>query len=208
MVYWPTDSFTHSYCILVACHYVMSVYVMSCTVHNKHILSFTILSVARIVQTPRLDATLKLLVPKTTSGHDNWLQKIQALAVDTYAPIVALLNRAEGNPPSDEETRGALRCSLKLMGNLFARLSQERQRKILCSIHKDLGHMAEEKFKDPQSLFGEEIVDRVKKRHDALKSLRQPSSRGRCPEVRSFWASGNPRCNHFKKGKFPKKFGT
>ena len=33
----------------MACHYEMSVYMMSCTVHNKRILSFIIVSVARIV---------------------------------------------------------------------------------------------------------------------------------------------------------------
>ena len=131
---------------------------------------------------------------------------MQALAVDAYAPIV-------DNPPSDEETscRGALLCSLKLMGNLFARLSQERRRKILCSIHKDLGHMAEEKFKDLQSLFGEEIVDRVKKRHDALRSLRAAKQSFQKGSAQKSGHSGRLEiqgANHFKKGKFPKKFGT
>ena len=38
------------------------------------------------------DTTMKLLVPKSTNVHDTWLQKLQALCVDAYAPIVSLLN--------------------------------------------------------------------------------------------------------------------
>ena len=130
---------------------------------------------------PRLDPTLKLLVPKGATGHDGWLQKMQALAIDAYAPLVSLLQSNEGGNPSKEDTRAAIRCSLKLMGNLFARLSQERRRKALCAIHKDLGHMAEEDFGSAQSLFGDRVVDRIKARHDALKALRsakQPFRKG------------------------------
>ena len=131
---------------------------------------------------PRLDTTLKLLIPKSTTSHDTWLQKMQALSVDAYAPIIVLLNeQEEGCVPSPEELQSALQCSLKLMGNVYARLTQERRRKVLCAIHKDLGHMAEEEFKSSNLLFGDEVVDRVKKRHDALKTLRsvkQPFRRG------------------------------
>ena len=125
------------------------------------------------VRPPKLDPTLKLLVPKSASGHDGWLQKMQALALDAYGPLVSLLGREEDNVPSYEETKSAIRCSLKLMGNLFARLSQERRRKALCAINKDLGHMADEKFGSGQSLFGDKVVDRIKARHEAIKSLKQ-----------------------------------
>ena len=48
-------------------------------------------------------------------------------------------------------------------------------------IHKDLAHMADEEFKQADVLFGEDVVERVKKRHDALKTLRsvkQPFQKG------------------------------
>ena len=107
---------------------------------------------------------------------------MQALCVDAYAPIVSILNdQAEGGSPSPEELQAALQCSLRLTGNVFARLTQERRRKALCAIHKDLGHMAEEEFDSSKMLFGESVVERVKKRHDALKTLRaakQPFRKG------------------------------
>ena len=42
-----------------------------------------------------------------------------------------------------------------------------------CVSDKDLGHMADEKFSSPRTLFSEEIVDRIKTRDDALKALRK-----------------------------------
>ena len=65
---------------------------------------------------------MKLLVPKSTNLHDVWLQKLQALCVDAYAPIVSLLNeQVEGELPSPEVLQSALQCSPRLIGNVFAR---------------------------------------------------------------------------------------
>ena len=69
----------------------------------------------------------------------------------------------------------------KTNGHVFARLTKERRRKALMGIHKDLAHMADEEFKASDVLFGEDVVKRVKKRHDALKTLRavkQPFQKG------------------------------
>ena len=107
---------------------------------------------------------------------------MQALCSDAYAPLLALLNeQASGSQPSADELSSAVKCSLKLMGNVFARLTKERRRKVLMGIHKDLAHMADEEFKASDVLFGEDVVERVKKRHDALKTLRtvkQPFQKG------------------------------
>ena len=98
---------------------------------------------------------------------------MQALCSDAYAPLLALLNeQASGSQPSADELSSAVKCSLKLMGNVFARLTKERRRKVLMGIHKDLAHMADEEFKASDVLFGEDVVERVKKRHDALKTIR------------------------------------
>ena len=48
------------------------------------------------------------------------------------------------------------------MGNVFARLTKERRRKVLVGIHNDLAHMADEEFKASDVLFGEDVVERVK----------------------------------------------
>ena len=126
--------------------------------------------------------TIKLLVPKHVSSHDTWLQKMQALCLDAYAPLLALLNeQASGNQPTPEELTSAVQYSLKLTGNVFARLTKERRRKVLTAIHKDLAHMADEEFKATDVLFCEDVVDRIKKRHDALRILRkvkQPFPKG------------------------------
>ena len=94
---------------------------------------------------PKLDMTMKLLVGKSVSSHDGWLQKMQALCLDAYAPLLNLLNeQASGTQPSVEDMSSAVKCSLKLMGNIFSRLTKERRRKVLVGIHKDLAHMAYE----------------------------------------------------------------
>ena len=50
---------------------------------------------------PKLDMTVKLLIPQHASSHDTWLQKIQALCLDAYAPLIAFLNeQASGNQPA------------------------------------------------------------------------------------------------------------
>ena len=114
---------------------------------------------------------VKLLIPKHASTHDTRLQKIQALCLDAYAPLIALLNQqASGNRPPPEKLTSAVQCSLKLTGNVFARLTKEKRHKVFTAIHKDLTHMADEEFKATDVLFGEDVVDRVKKRHDALKT--------------------------------------
>jgi len=136
---------------------------------------------------PKLDMTLKLLISKATGSHDGWLQKIQALCLDAYAPIIAILEEQEHNEVTTEELQSALQCSLQLMGNTVACLTKERRRKVLCAVHKDLGHMAEEEFESSTSFFGEEVVDGVRKRHDVLKTLRQAKQ--------PFWRGGAQRQN-------------
>jgi len=89
--------------------------------------------------------TLKLLVSKPVSARDGWLQKLQALCLDAYVPLLALVNeQASGSQTTPEELSLAIKCSLKLMGNVFARLTNDRRRKVLTGIHKNLAHMAEE----------------------------------------------------------------
>ena len=91
-----------------------------------------------------------------------------------YAPLLALFNeQATGNQRSPEELASAVQCSLKLTGNVFARLIKRMRRKALTAIHKDLAHMANEEFQATVVLFGEDVVDRVKKRHNASRMLRK-----------------------------------
>ena len=42
-------------------------------------------------------------------------------------------------------------------------ISKERHRKVLVGIHKDLAHMADKEFKQTDVLFGEDVVERVKR---------------------------------------------
>ena len=75
--------------------------------------------------------------------------------LDAYAPIVSLLDGiAEGGSSSPEELQAALKCSLRLMGNVFARLTQEKRWKVLTAIHKDIGRMVEEDFDSSKVLWG------------------------------------------------------
>jgi len=76
-----------------------------------------------------------------------WLQKLQALCLDAYAPLLALLSEQASSQPTPEELSSAVKCSLKLTGNVFARLTKYRCCKVLTGIHKDLAHMAEVQFK-------------------------------------------------------------
>ena len=161
---------------------------------------------------PHLDTTLKILVSKGISAHDAWLQKVQALCLDAYAPMVSLLNQqAKGFSPSHEELQSVLQCSMRLMGNVFARLNQERRRKVLTGISKDLAHMADEPFDSSRALFGDKAVDKIKNRHEALKTLRsvkQPFRKGGAqrsnrPGRRDFQV---PHQNQFRSGVRKSKF--
>ena len=158
---------------------------------------------------PKLDMTMKLLVGKPVSSHDGWLQKMQALCTDAYASLLAILNENKSDsPPTADEMLSAIKCSLKLMGNVFARLTKERRRKALLGIHKDLAHMADEDFKQSDVLFGEDVVERVKKRHDSLKTLRimkQPFQRGGAQKKNRFGRrenQGYPQQSRFKPGMY------
>ena len=159
---------------------------------------------------PKLDPTMKLLVGKSVNSHDGWLQKMQALCLDAYAPLLNLLNeQASGSQPSAEGMSSAVKCSLKLMGNMFSRLTKERRRKVLVGIHKDLAHMADEEFSQTDALFGEDAVERVKKRHDALKTLRsvkQPFQKGGAQKRGCFgrWENQGFTQGRYKTGQFKK----
>ena len=160
---------------------------------------------------PKLDMTMKLLVGKSICAHDSWLQKMQALCLDAYAPLLNLLNeQASGTQPSVEDLSSAVKCSLKLTGNIFSRLTKERRRKVLVGIHKDLAHMADEEFKQADVLFGEDVVERVKKRHDTLKTLRsvkQPFQKGGAQKRNRFGRRENQGFSHqgrYKAGQFKK----
>ena len=80
-------------------------------------------------------------------------------------------------------------------------------------IHKDLAHMADKEFKQADVLFGEDVVERVKKRHDALKTLRsvkQPFQKGGAQkrnrfgrrENQGFTQQGRYKTGQFKKPRF------
>ena len=160
---------------------------------------------------PKLDMTMKLLVGKSICAHDSWLQKMQALCLDAYAPLLNLLNeQASGTQPSVEDLSSAVKCSLKLTGNIFSRLTKEGRRKVLVGIHKDLAHMADEEFKQADVLFGEDVVERVKKRHDALKTLRsvkQPFQKNSAQKRNCFGRRENQGFSHqgrYKAGQFKK----
>ena len=59
---------------------------------------------------PKFDMTMKLLVGKSVSSHDGWLQKMQALCLDAYVPLLNLLNeQASGGKPSAEDMSSAVK---------------------------------------------------------------------------------------------------
>ena len=131
---------------------------------------------------PKMDMTMRLLVSKDISSHDQWLKKMQTTTYEAAGPLIHLLSSLEGEEEMDtDRVKEALKLSLSLMGNAFARFSQERRRKILVGINSQLGHMADEDFDSSDVLFGEGAVDRIKKRTEAIKTLqrvKQPFRQG------------------------------
>ena len=134
---------------------------------------------------PKLDMTMRLLTSckKEIASHDIFLRKLQTLSMDAAGPLIALINdQASGSQPSSEEVAAAVRQSLRFLGSFFARVTQERRRKVLSGISPDLTHMANEEFKGgPQLLFGEEAVEKIKSRHEAILSLRNIQGRAKQP---------------------------
>ena len=136
---------------------------------------------------------------------------MQALCLDACAPLLNLLNeQASGSQPSMEDMSSSVKCSLKLMGNMFSRLTKERRRKVLVGIHKDLAHMADEEFKKADVLFDKDVVERVKKRHDVVKSFRsvkQPFQKGSGQKINRFGRRENQvftQQGRYKTGQFKK----
>ncbi len=130
----------------------------------------------------KLDVTMRLLIPKGVASHDFWLKKMQALSMDAAGPLIHDLQLEATGSVVDPEMSQAVKHSLSLMGNFFARLTKERRRKVLLGLHKDLAHMANEDIAEAKGvLFGEGAADRIQKRSDVLKSLRkakQPFRKG------------------------------
>jgi len=123
---------------------------------------------------PKMDMPMRLLVPREVTMHDQWLVKMQATSYEAAGPLISLLNGIEGEEELDKtQVSELLKHSLSLLGNCYARFSQERRRKILLGINSQLGHMADEDFESSEVLFGEGAVDRIQKRAEALKTLRR-----------------------------------
>lgn len=132
---------------------------------------------------PKLDMPMRLLVSKEISSHDLWLKKMQAMTYEAAGPLIHLLKSLEEDDELDiDMVKDTLRLSLSLMGNSFAHLSQERRRKVLTGINYQLGHMAEENFEPSEGvLFSDGVVDCIRKRTEAIKTLqkaKQPFRQG------------------------------
>ena len=132
---------------------------------------------------PRMDMPMRLLVSKEISSHDQWLKKMQTTAYEAAGPLIHLLSNLEEEEEEmdTDKVKETLKLSLSLLGNCFARFSQERRRKVLVGINSQLGHMAEEVFESPDVLFGDGAVDRIQKRAEAIKTLqkvKQPFRQG------------------------------
>ena len=105
------------------------------------------------------------------------------MAYEAVGPLIHLLTYLEEEEEIDAvKVKDTLRLSLSLLGNSFARLSQESRRKVLTGINSQLGHMAEEVFEPSGDvLFGDGAVDRIQKRTEAIKTLqkaKQPFRQG------------------------------
>jgi hypothetical protein len=99
---------------------------------------------------------------------------MQATAYEAAGPLISLLKDLEEERDQDvSQTVEAVKLSLALLGNCFARFSQERKRKILLAINSQLDHLADEEFELSDTLFGEGAVDRIQKRVDTLKTLQK-----------------------------------
>ena len=97
------------------------------------------------------------------------------MTYEAAGPLIHLLKSLEEDDEFDiDMVKDTLRPSLSLMGNSFAHLSQERRRKDLTGINSQLGHMAEENFEPSEGvLFGDGVVNRIRKRTEAIKTLQK-----------------------------------
>jgi hypothetical protein len=129
-----------------------------------------------VTKCPRLDSVVKQNLGKDVKDADVSVAKIQALTLDTVAPLVHILEEAQrGTLTSqmDTETAGA---ALTLLGNAVSHLTSERRKQVLKDLNKDLLPLADdaEAYKGAAPLlFGENFETKMKGHLESLKCLRK-----------------------------------
>ena len=107
---------------------------------------------------PHLDTFPKQEVSTSTKAADKELASVQALVLDSMAPLTYLLEaEARGDSLTLEQVRDATKTAVELAGNANARISRLRREKVCQDLNKALIPLAkeDENFdEDPPSLFG------------------------------------------------------
>ena len=118
-----------------------------------------------------------------TKNADKELAKIQALVLDSMAPLTYLLEaEVKGESLTLEQVRDATKTAVELSGNANARISRLRREKVCQDLNKSLIPLAKEdqNFDNaPPALFGAEFAKNAKDHVDQVKALRSTNKDGR-----------------------------
>ena len=132
---------------------------------------------------PQLDTFLKQEVSMNTKNADKELAKVQALMLDSMAPLTYLLEAdARGDSLTLEQVRDAAKTAVELSGNANARISRLRREKVCQDLNKALIPLAKDdgNFDNaPPALFGTEFAKKAKDHVDQVKALRSSTKDGR-----------------------------
>ncbi len=150
---------------------------------------------------PMFDTTVKTQVSKQVKDGDRPLARLQTLVLDAVGPLAAILEEAAKGNLSPRVAVEAATTSLRLLGNASANLSQERRRRIVVDLNKDLKDLIEDPdhFKEAAPMLFGKAFDQVAKNHvDAIKALRRVTQPGN--RQSQFFRPGRPHNPQYGRG--------
>jgi hypothetical protein len=142
---------------------------------------------------PKLDPIMKQNLSKDAKDVDTAASKVQALVLDSVAPLTSILEDAQNGSLTVQKTTEAAKAALTLLGNASAAISKERRKKIAKELNKDIVPLieVEDIFEGAAPmLFGDGFESKVKDHVQSLKCLRK-----------SMTFQGSSGTNFFRRGR-------
>ena len=125
---------------------------------------------------PKLDPTIKSMLPKPAKNADRNLARLQTLVLDAAAPLLSTLEAARSGSLTPKGAAESAQLALKLLGNASANISTERHRKATIHLNPELGTLIEneDNFCEAAPFLFDKTFDQQAKDHiEAVKSLKK-----------------------------------
>ena len=146
---------------------------------------------------PKLDKVVKGQLPKEAKVADGEAAKLQTLILDAVGPLAYILEEAQKGSLMVESAVKAAKTALRFLGYASAHVAQNRRRKVLKELNRDLEGLTEDDKEFAEAapnLFGDGFARKCKEHIENVRALHKTTGKllrgqffSREPPLQQLW---------------------